>query len=76
MSFTLLGLFISPFFYTLLLLLIVHLNWLVYNIVLSFLVNSDKLFFTLIIILVVINSFAYILAENYRNQFRDDDIGD
>lgn len=76
MIFTVLGLTISPFFYTLLLLLIVHLNTLVYNIVLSFLVNSDKLFFTLIIILVVINSFAYILAENYRNQFRDDDIGD
>ena len=74
--FSILGMAISPFFYTLLLLLIIHLSQLVFNVALSFMVNYDKLFFTLIIILVVINSFSYLLADLYRNQFNDEEVGD
>ncbi len=65
--FSILGLTVNPFFYTILLLLIVHLSNLVNNVAMSFLVNYDKLFFTLVIILVVINSFSYLLADFYRN---------
>ena len=73
--FSLLGLFVSAFFYTVLLLLIIHLSLLVYNVVLSFMNNYDKLFFTLILILVVINSFSYLTTQFYRGDFRDEDIG-
>ena len=74
--FTILGMAISPFFYTLLLMLIIHLSRLVFNVALSFMVNYDKLFFTLIIILVVINSFSFLLADLYRNQFNNEEVGD
>lgn len=73
--FSLMGLYINAFFYTVLLLLIIHLSLLVYNVVLSFMNNYDKLFFTLIIILVVINSFSYLASQFYRSEFRDDQIG-
>lgn len=46
-----------------------------YGILKSFLENGDKLFFTLVIILVLVNSFSYLLAEHFRNQFVEDDLG-
>lgn len=38
----------------------------------SFIDNLEKLFFTLLMILVLLNSFSYLTAENFRNQFNDD----
>jgi len=65
--FTILGQFYTPFFYTILLLLVVHLSRTVLNVIMSFLINYDKLFYTFIIILVVINSFSFLLSSHFRN---------
>lgn len=73
--FTLLGLFISPIFYTLTLLLIMHLSKLIMGIFESFIENLGKLVSTLILILLLINCFSYLLAENFRNNFSGD-VGD
>ena len=74
--FATLGLTINNYFYTLLLFLIIFISILVYNVVLSFMINYDKLFFTLLIILVVINSFSYLVARFFSKDFSSDDIGD
>lgn len=69
---SLLGIAANPFFYTMLLLLIVHLSMTVYNVALSFMNNYDKLFFTLLMIVIVINSFSYLAIQFYREDFESD----
>ena len=73
--FSILGLAVNAFFYTLSLLLIIHLSLLVYNVALSFMNNYDKLFFTFMILLVVINSFSYLAAQYFRGDFFDEEVG-
>ena len=65
----LLGIFLSDFFYLLTLLEIFFLSKMIKNVGLSFLVNSDKIFYTFILVLVVINSYSYLLGSFYRNKF-------
>ena len=64
-----LGLTVSPFFYTLMMLLIVDLSILAKTVVISFVQNYDKLGYTLLLILLVVNFFAFIVADNFENSF-------
>lgn len=68
--FPILGLLISPVFFTLLLLPIIYISDLLYGIIKSFVENLQKLFFTFIIIIIFINLFSYYLGQNFRNQFK------
>lgn len=60
--FPILGLTVSPIFFTLLLPLIIHISQLLFGIILCFMENLQKLFFTFLIILVFITVFSYYLA--------------
>lgn len=71
--FSVLGLFVSPFFYSLLLLLIVDLSALIYSVVISFVKNYDKLAYTLLMIVVIINFFSYLASEFFEGDFHDEE---
>ena len=72
---TVLGLTVSPLFLTMTLFLIVHINKLSFGIFKSIELNFSKLMFTLIMMLIIINSFSYIIAEKFRNNFDSNGVG-
>jgi hypothetical protein len=67
-----LGRVINPFFYTLMLLLVVDLSILANSVVISFVQNYDKLGYTLLMILFVINVFAFLAADFFEDAFESE----
>jgi hypothetical protein len=69
--FSLLGYFISPVYYSLLLILVIYLSKLLFSIIYSIIDNKGKLIAAFYLILVVINTFSFYLASNFNNDFSE-----
>ena len=67
--FYLLGYFVSPFFYSMSLFLIIELSEIIKGVTLSFIKNWSKLGIGLLLIMMCINFFAYIISDQFSAYF-------